>query len=297
MPFKNYFLIFKNITYLLRYDLKKINTTTVKRDELNQVLDGLSHEVYWDIKKINQPKIMSPKDTISELIQRRVSFCRFGDGEISLMVGEDIAFQRSNVELAQRLAEILSSDIEDVLIGLPHCWWSSLQDLRPLPKEFIRTWVAQRRDSIVRLINPDKQYYDSACTQLYAIYKNHELINYFEDVKKIWRDREIVIICGKTVFDRINTNIFECARKVEYQYAPSINAFDSYDEIFKQAKQIDIKKIIIIILGPTATVLAYDLAQIGYHALDFGHIAKDYDFFCKKIKHNKLSIQSFFKPD
>jgi hypothetical protein len=43
--------------------------------------------------------------------------------------------------------------------------------------------------------------------------------------------------------------------------------------------------------------LAYDLAREGYQAIDFGHIAKDYDFYSKKIKHNSETISNFFRPD
>ena len=38
---------------------------------------------------------------------------------------------------------------------------------------------------------------------------------------------------------------------------------------------------IIIALGPTATVLAYDLAMVGYWALDMGHIDLEYEWFLK----------------
>ena len=76
-----------------------------------------------------------------------------------------------------------------------------------------------------------------------------------------------------------------------------MNAFAEYDKILNQAKKIDKSKLVIIILGPTATVLAYDLAKQGYEAIDFGHIAKDYDFYRKKIDHTDQEFEDFFKPD
>ena len=36
-----------------------------------------------------------------------------------------------------------------------------------------------------------------------------------------------------------------------------------------------------IALGPTATVLAYDLAEMGYWALDIGHLDLEYEWFLK----------------
>ena len=38
---------------------------------------------------------------------------------------------------------------------------------------------------------------------------------------------------------------------------------------------------ILIALGPTATVLAYDLAKAGYWALDIGHLDLEYEWFLK----------------
>lgn len=35
-------------------------------------------------------------------------------------------------------------------------------------------------------------------------------------------------------------------------------------------------------LGPTATVLAYDLAKAGYRALDVGHVDTMYEWFLRK---------------
>jgi len=290
-------LFFKNIGYLFRYDLKKLAKESITKEELNLILDGIRYEIASDLRNLEKPNIKSSEETIRVLVGKNYSFCRFGDGEFSLMNGEGIGFQDSDSKLSQRLFEIFQSDIEDILIGIPHCYYSSVQDMRAFPKYFIRSWVAKNRSKITELSVPGKQYYDTACTQLYALYETYDFRTYFFKIQEIWRDRDIAIICGKTVFDAIETNIFDSAKSIEYQYAPSVNAFKVYDAILTKAKQIDKGKLVIIILGPTATVLAYDLARDSYQALDFGHIAKDYDFYCKKIVHNDQTIANFFKPD
>ena len=53
-------------------------------------------------------------------------------------------------------------------------------------------------------------------------------------------------------------------------------------------------------LGPTATVLAYDLSLQGYQALDLGHIVKSYDLYCKNNKRVDLTPEErakFFAKD
>ena len=45
---------------------------------------------------------------------------------------------------------------------------------------------------------------------------------------------------------------------------------------------------IIIALGPTATVLAYDLAKEGYQALDMGHFDIEYEWYLRNATKKQL---------
>ena len=63
---------------------------------------------------------MSPEDTINEIIYNNKSISRFGDGEFTLIFGYGISFQKENINLSNRLFNILKSDEEGLLIGLPN---------------------------------------------------------------------------------------------------------------------------------------------------------------------------------
>ena len=52
-----------------------------------------------------------------------------------------------------------------------------------------------------------------------------------------------------------------------------------------------------IILGPTATVMAADLTDMGYLAWDVGHIAKDYDAYMKRLEKTNEMRAKFWAPD
>ena len=41
---------------------------------------------------------------------------------------------------------------------------------------------------------------------------------------------------------------------------------------------------ILLALGPTSTVLAYDLYKLGYQVIDVGHIDIEYEWFLRKAK-------------
>ncbi|NLC93274.1 MAG: DUF1792 domain-containing protein [Treponema sp.] len=151
---------------------------------------------------------------------------------------------------------------------------------------------------ILNLLNFDKQYYDTFCTQLYMALNNIDFEDYFQKIRMLWDNKDITIICGDRIFNNLKYNIFDNAKSIEYQYCSSEDAFYEYEEILAKAKKIEKNKLIFIILGPTATILAYDLANLGYRAIDFGHIAKDFNAYKCKINNNLIEdTVRFFDPD
>ena len=56
---------------------------------------------------------------------------------------------------------------------------------------------------------------------------------------------------------------------------------------------IEKEKLILLALGPTATVMAYDLTKLGYQAIDIGHIDIEYEWFLQKAK-SKIAIKNKF---
>lgn len=46
-----------------------------------------------------------------------------------------------------------------------------------------------------------------------------------------------------------------------------------------------------IALGPTATVLSYDLYKLGYHVIDIGHADIEYEWFLRKAT-KKIYIEN-----
>ena len=280
---------------IIKSKLKKyLKSLLFKLCEYNELDEEFFIEKYYN----KFPKVKNVQQTIQELINSDKSIIRFGDGELKLIEGNDIPFQKSTKQLSDRLREILSSDNKNILIGLPFFIYSSKENLQKIPKEFWTINGKKFRHTISNYINVDSIYYASELTIVYSAYKIFNISNYFLDLQKIWQDKNITIICGITVFDKIDYNIFENANSIEYLYAPSTNAFDKYDEILKSCLEIDKKRLLITILGPTAKVLVYDLVKNGYRALDLGHIAKAYDWYRKEkdTLQMKDAIE-FFNPD
>ena len=62
--------------------------------------------------------IVSTENTLNEIIKNKKSISRFGDGEIGIINGGRISFQRFDSSLSKRLYEVLNSNEKNLLIGL-----------------------------------------------------------------------------------------------------------------------------------------------------------------------------------
>ena len=77
----------------------------------------------------------------------------------------------------------------------------------------------------------------------------------------------------------VGNDIFENVKSIKRILCPSTNAFKNYNEILEKIIEFAEKEnLILISLGPTATVLAFDLAKLGYWAIDIGHIDIEYEW-------------------
>jgi len=104
-------------------------------------------------------------------------------------------------------------------------------------------------------------------------------------------NKDIVIIEGEQSRLGIGNDLFDNSRSIQRIICPSENAFELYDEIFNEALKIDKNKLILIALGPTATVLAYDLYKYGYQAIDIGHVDIEYEWYLRNAT-NKIKIEN-----
>lgn len=234
------------------------------------------------------PSVLSKEETLEELLNSNKSICRYGDGEFNIIDGSDIGFQNSDSELAKRLKEILIYNRQDIIVGIPNIF-GSLKKYDKKAKQFWRKFLFYNREKIYKCLDMDKQYYDSFISRPYFIFEDKNCDDYFNSLKKLWDKKDIIIVEGK--FSRLGykNNLFSNVSSIKRILCPEKNAWNSYDKILEMCKSISKDKLFIIALGPTATVLAYDLSSLGYRALDLGHIDIEYEWFLRKSK-TKIAI-------
>ena len=157
--------------------------------------------------------------------------------------------------------------------------------------------MAKNRTQIYKYLNFEQTYAD-ACFTAHAIEPDNEnppkdeaeIEAYYNQIRKIWDGRDITIIRGEGT-EIFQHDIYDNAKSVNYIYGPKAHAFRDYDRLLAEAKAQPKDRLMIVVLGPTATVLAYDLAKAGYQALDIGHLGKAYDWLKRK---ETIVIGKFF---
>lgn len=237
-------------------------------------------------------KILNNDESIKIITNSSKSLARYGDGEMLIINGGYINFQEYNENLAIRLKEILLSDDEDIMIGVPIAI-KSTKGYNKIAKEFWKQNMDTGRMHWKKYCKKKKIYCNTNMTRLFRDYEDKSnSIRWFKNFKQIWNDKDILLIEGSKSKLGINNDLFSNAKSVERIIAPSKNAFDKYDEILAVIKERCKGKLVLLSLGPTATVLAYDLCKKGIRALDIGHIQLEYNEFCQYINKNKIEIES-----
>ena len=84
---------------------------------------------------------------------------------------------------------------------------------------------------------------------------------------------------------------FNNSKSIKRILCPIINAFKVYDKIINAALKYCENRLILIALGPTATVLAYDLYKLGYQSVDIGHVDIEYEWFLRNAT-SKIQIEN-----
>lgn len=274
------------------YKLKCNNMFLQRRIiELEQEQEYFKEHYPYEIIDILQkgelklPDICSVEETCDKIIKEKASISRYGDGEFQIIFGKakDI-YQQDDTDLAIRLEQILKSNISNHLVALADDY-GDLSSFREENQKDIRKYMtSEKRQEHYKCLDMSKKYYNAYISRPYVIYpyeKREEAEYRFNRLKQIWKDQEVLIVEGNLTRMGVGNDLFDNVSSLHRIIAPNINAYDKYDEILDQTKAYGKDKLILIALGPTATVLAYDLAIEGYWAIDIGHLDLEYEWFLK----------------
>lgn len=245
---------------------------------LDAVKLGILSTIYRPFYK--KPNVISSEDTLQYIIDNKCSIARFGDGELGLMYGVGISFQSYSKELANKLKSVRTTD--KCLVCVPNIFGKNLckDALMPEDYSFWKKSLLAFGGLWGKTFAGEQLLGDSLLSRFYLRYSDKSRVpEYVKKLKMLWEGRDIVFVEGKNSRLGYGNDLFDNANSVRRIIAPEKNAFDKYDEIIASVKKHCKKSdLIILALGPSASVMAYELSN-EYQALDLGHVDIEYEWF------------------
>lgn len=203
------------------------------------------------------PFVFSEAATLNEAHRGR-ALARFGDGELKLVLGRDAKSQRHHPQLAAMLARVLLDTTGPCMPCIP----------RPIPggpKEAF--WRDYLRNTYTRLYAPAALYGSAFVTRPDSAPEINNA-GYWASINDLWRGRDVVLVRGSG--KSLTGDRLPGAASVHEIIGPVQHAWSERKALFDTLKGE--KRRVILCLGATATVLAWQLAYEGVHALDLGHV-------------------------
>lgn len=219
-----------------------------------------------EVQDLADNKQLSFLATIEAIRDEGLSFARFGDGEMKLMLRPDykLGFQKNSPELATALRNVLVEPRSDkTLIGFPHVY----RDLH---------WTGVWCDiwgQMSKLVQGHSRFGNSHVSRPVFFQNTGEAG--VQAWRSVWEGKNVIVITGQDSRFEVVPALFDGTASFNYLFSSATNAFEDIDRVrlLALSTQADI---FLISLGPAGTVLANDLAKEGRQAIDIGHISDSY---------------------
>ncbi len=258
----------------------------IKR-KIKYIIRPIKYNIKYSKLKIKQFYFYTNEELIKKIIEEKKSIGRFGDGELLWAFGlKHNSFQNNNSKMQKMLMEILNNNRNDFIVCLPRTL-NNVDGLIYKSKSYWKEFAVKNNELIINNINNGIKYGDSLITRPYMDYieKNFEFIEKdFNLLKKIWDKKDVIIVEGEYSRLGVGNDLFNNCNSIQRILCPSKNAFDYYSSIYDNLKNRDKKMLYLFALGPTATILSYNLSKEGFQCIDIGHVDVEYMWFKSNSK-------------
>lgn len=227
-------------------------------------------------------KVLGILDTLNYVMAHNSSVARFGDGEMDIITGHSIPYQDYDENLANELKNIISSESNESLVV---CLSDVFEGLDRYNQSAVDFWKQHLNNNYVHYKSLCKApwYGSTFISRPYMDLIDKSLSKmYFKNIKNLWDKRDILIVEGVNSRSGVGNDLFDNANSVERIICPSKNAYSKIDEIELLIEKHAENKLVLLILGPTAKVLAKRLSIKKIQAIDMGHIDSEYEWFKMK---------------
>ncbi|MBP2197656.1 GT-D fold domain-containing glycosyltransferase [Pantoea cypripedii] len=244
--------------------------------------------------RVKQYKVLSPEQTIDLLLKNdHLSISRYGDGELEMTLFKNIGFQAFDERLSIRLKEIMRRGVNNnpsCLICMPDAFRGT-GNMRFGSALF---WFFHKSFCFLRyepLLSRKYLYGNTSVTRPYHDYKDKALSAVmFTKFKQLFENKKILIVEGSGTRLGMGNDLLAGAAEIKRITTLNRNAFSLYNDLYSavlaHGRDFDL---VLISLGPTATVLAYDLSQQGIRCIDSGHIDIEYEWM-RSAARDKVKV-------
>lgn len=227
--------------------------------------------------------VMDNYTSLKLIKDQQLSVIRFGDGEFDIIRGNNIPYQDYNHVLANEMKElILKGNTNDVLICLPDVFQNISRYTKSCKAFFYQNFFYQNRKFLQDIENTKNQYGSTFISRPYIDLKDKSNSReYFEELKSLWKGKDILIVEGKYTRSGEGNDLFANANTISRIIVPSKNAFTKVKEIEKAIHKYSDDRLILLMVGPTAKIIISDLKiknDLPNQMIDIGHIDSEYEW-------------------
>lgn len=201
---------------------------------------------------------------------------RFGDGELAIAAyGSGIGFQEADKELQKALNSIIKDENPHILLCLPgRINYARKKDRAGIP-EYWQKQLPRHYHMWTRHFSRTYRYGETNVSRLVLGKTDKEKYELIAHIKLLWERRDVILIEGEKTRFGVGNDLLDNAKSVCRILGPAESAFRCRkklcDAAVAQMQKLD-DPIVIMALGPTATVLASDISKLGGQAVDLGHL-------------------------
>lgn len=249
------------------------------KQKIKDILAAIAYFLYEKGILHNRIQVHTIDETIDVLLNTEKSMVRFGDGEIVMIKGVDLMLQKASPEIAEGLAGILAYPHDDLIVTIPDIF-ETLSDHHRESRQFWRDHLLFCRKTYERYCNPDRVYYSTFVSRCYYYAADRSGCGtQFAKIRKIWENRDVVVVEGEKTHNGVGNDLLDTARSVERIICPPSNAYGAIPAILDACTAYDKDRLFLLSVGVAAKFLAVDLFERGYRVLDIGNLDMEYEWF------------------
>lgn len=254
------------------------------KNAVKKILAQASYLLYRTGIKKGAVKVNTIDETIDELLNTQKSIVRFGDGEITMIRGKDLAFQEVSPDISEGLKRILGYDNEGLIVAIPEIF-GDLRIYRKDSRYFWKDHLFFSRKVYLECCNDKRTYGNAYISRFYYLMEDKgKCGQWIERMKQIWKDKDVVVVEGERTHNGVGNDLFNAARSVERIIGPSTQAYAKVEEIMECCREYPKDRLFLISLGIAAKFLTEKLFDEGYRVLDIGHLDMEYEWYLNQAQ-------------